>query len=203
MLLRQVVHHVIERVDLQDVGGLEVLQAQPPRADAPHQLLDGHGQVPHHEIDAEHTEGQSDQDRDDHPYVELPAHAEQILLHVQPQQHPFRIFIGDVVAVQSQGARHGIDALSVQGDALHLREILIPRLLQGEAAVHGPDQIVKDPLAHQRDVAALAPLHGQHVSRLLGVVELRHREIIVQGPAGDLHAQHGIGLPLIPQGDGI
>ena len=199
----QIVHHIVQRVDLQDVGGLEVLQSRAAPADALHQLLGRPGQVPDHHIDAQHPEAQADQHRRHDPDIELAAHAEQILFRVQPQQHPPRVVIGHVVAVQLEGARHRKDALAAHLHVLRHPQVLVPCLPQEKSVLPGQDQVIEHPLAHQGLVRAIRPLDGQHVPRLLGLVQLRHREVVVQGPAGDLHPQHAVGPPPVPQGDGV
>ena len=164
---RQAHHHIVQPVDLQNVGGLEALQALRSSADAPHQLLDRPGQMPDHGIDPQHADAQAQQHGGHHPDIEAAAHAEQVLLRVQAHQHPLGVLVGYIRAVQPQGAQHGIDALVVQRQLLHPAEVRIIGFPQKELAARGAHLLIEHPLAHQGPVAAVPVPDGQQISGLL------------------------------------
>ncbi len=201
--LRQVHHHAVELVNLKDVGGLEVPEARRAAADAVHQPPDGPGQVPHRQVDAQYAYPQADEHGAHHPDIQPVAHAEEVLLRVQPQQDPLGVLIGHVAAVELQGAFHGVDPLAVEPRVPHPAQVPVGRLLQGEAAVRGADQVVEDALAHQGPAPPVPTPDGQQIARLLGSVELRHGEVVEEALAGDLHPQHAVDPAIVPQGNGV
>ena len=201
--LCQVLHHIIQGVNFQNIRGFEVLKSRLSPADTLHQPLNWAGQVPHREVDAQHTKDQANQHRGHNPDIELPAHAEQVHLRIQAQKRPFGILIGHMIAIQPQRTHHRINALSVQTGALYSGKPLIAGLLQHKFSSSSAHQVVEQPLAHQRRIAVLLPFHRQQIPRLLGIIQFCHWKIVHQAPAGYLYAQDPIDLPLIPQGQRV
>ncbi len=156
--------------------------------------------MPHRQVDARHAEGQTNQDRNYHPDVKLTAHAKEIVIGIQPQKHPVGMLVGRILPVEQQWADHSINVPAAAPDALHQREIPVPRLPKGKAVL--VQKAVQGALAHQRPVLPVVP-EGQKVAGFLLLVQLGHGEVITNLTAGNLYAQHAINPPLTAQRNGI
>ncbi len=99
LLFCQIADYLIERIDFQNIGWLKPFKAGASFHDALHQMLNRTGQMAHQNIDPEDAEDQTDQDGDNHPKIELTAHAKQLLFRIQSKQHPIGVFIGHVFPV--------------------------------------------------------------------------------------------------------
>ncbi len=92
-----------------------------------------------------------------------------------------------------------MNLLLVQPCLPHQRQILMPRLLQEKSVIRRTDQIIENPFSHQRKITAVLLLHRQHITGLLGIIQLRNRKIIRKPLLGNLYPKHAVYLPLIPQ----
>ena len=135
--VRQILYHIIESVNLIDVRGSVVQKPCASPADTMHQLSHRLRQIPHQEINPQHTESQTAENCHKHPKVKPAAHSEQIFLRVKSQKHPFRMVIWHIVAVQLQRTDDDIDSLSVLLCGADFCQAAVCRFLQKECVPRG------------------------------------------------------------------
>ena len=145
----------------------------------------------HQHIDGNDCEEQAYQHRGKHPQVQGVPHAEQLLLPLQPQEHPIAVCVGRIVGVKLHGGQAGVQELSVKGNAVHMVEVVVFGFHQMEAAL-AQQQIGKVAVSGNGAVAAVGFFHGNQIAAVINTSA--DHIFLNQRGQGNLNAENPVDL---------